>query len=175
LSWQDQGRQAHGRFGHGHSAHDQSNGDKDVALFDPASTTQRIDYVANSVVGHMPPRLRSHAAASPDSAARGRLRTVMSAWHAAADLNRDAFRRRFLDPYASDETTDLLREAARRTADARTHQDLGEAGAALTEAELKLGLTTGRVSWRMRRDGPSGQPRTAKPTVIKSRNWSGRA
>ena len=60
-----------------------------------------------------------------------RLQTVIAAWYGASGLSRNTFRERLLDPYTSDKSVDRLRSAARGVVEARTHEELGAAGANL--------------------------------------------
>ena len=62
------------------------------------------------------------------------------AWNAAANLPRDAFRQKFLEPFSSDTTVDLLRGAAQTMVAAKTTQELGAAGVALTKGMLEVSL-----------------------------------
>lgn len=55
-------------------------------------------------------------------------------------MSRDAFRRRLLNPSTDDETVDRLRGAAKGIVDARTHAQLGAAGAGLAAAAQTIGV-----------------------------------
>lgn len=136
MAWQDQGRQEHGWFGDGKGGRE-GGGD---TLFGPDGRDPRIDAVAYGAIGHVPKSSRTHAAVAIDNRALGRMRTVMTAWDSARSLGRDEFRSRFLDADTSDEVVDLLRNAARGAADARTHPELKAASADLAGAIQRTGL-----------------------------------
>ncbi len=141
-SWVFQGRQYHQWFGHGTAP---SNGRERAAppvgsLFDVLSVKQRIDYVAASLIGHADRKDRRRWESSLSQSGQDQLGTVVAAWYGARSLGRDAFREQLLDAYTSDETVNLLRSAVRSIVDARTHNELGTAGAELASAVKKVGV-----------------------------------
>ena len=75
-SWEYQGRQYHQWFGHGTKPVDD--------LFAPDAADERIAYVANTVIGHLPRAAWGHASAAPDRDALAQLRQAMTAWYGAA-------------------------------------------------------------------------------------------
>jgi hypothetical protein len=157
--WVYQGRQAHGWFGTGTKPKPDNDtpperDPADAALFDPRNLGQRIDYAAYSAIGFADRQDRHHAAFNPDATARARLRNAMATWYGARRLSPDAFRERFLDPSASDKLVDRLRSAARLAAEARSHAELAQAGAALAGAMQRVASATGA--------GSSEAPRTAR-------------
>ncbi|HJS86306.1 MAG TPA: hypothetical protein VJ779_12675 [Acetobacteraceae bacterium] len=143
--WVYQGRQAHGWFGTGTKPKPDNDtpperDPADAALFDPRNLGQRIDYAAYSAIGFADRQDRHHAAFNPDATARARLRNAMATWYGARRLSPNAFRERFLDPSASDKLVDRLRSAARLAAEARSHAELAQAGAALAGAMQRVGF-----------------------------------
>jgi hypothetical protein len=104
-SWVYQGRQGHGYFGTGTAPKDDDSGnDAEVYdLFRPANAGQRVDYVASSLIMHVPRNDRGRRNSAASDSARANLKTAVAAWYGARSLSRDAFRSQFLDPYTSDE------------------------------------------------------------------------
>lgn len=142
MAWESQGRQYHMWFGHGTTPKEETESapPSSEGLFAPLSVGQRIDYAAASVVGHVPQLERRRWESSLGQIARERLRTVIATWYGAAGLSRDSFRERLLDPYTSDEAVDRFRSAAQGSVEARTHEELGAAGADLAAAIQKIGF-----------------------------------
>lgn len=142
--WRYQGRQYHQWFGHGTAPKEEKGGGNGPAelgsLFDPLSIEQRVDYAAGSVVAHSPRNERTRWEARLSGAGRESLKTSVAVWYGASGMNRDAFRRRLLDPLTDDETVNRLRGAAKGIVDARTHAQLGDAGADLAAAAQTIGV-----------------------------------
>ncbi len=142
-SWVYQGRQGHGYFGTGTAPKDDDDSDSAAGandLFRPVNAGQRVDYVASSLIMHVPrnDRGRWNSAVSDD--ARANLKTAVAAWYGARSLSRDAFRSQFLAPYTSDEVIDRLRSAAKGMVEGRTQDDLAKAGDDLAAAAQKVGV-----------------------------------
>ena len=173
MGWQDQGRQGHGWFGDGTSmdAPPDERGGPDAA---PATYGGRIDAIAHSVIAHVASDDRTHAALSFDARSLKKLRDAMQSWNSVGAMSRDAFRQRFLDPRADDETVDLLRSAAKGAADARTNADLVAPGAALTRAMQRIGLDRWTAALNDASDRANAQrspPETPRgPTVAESQD-----
>lgn len=92
------------------------------------------------MIGHAPKQGWRQWESSLNHTGLERLKTVIAAWYGASGLSRDTFRERLLDPYSSDETVDRLRSAARGIVEARTHEELGAAGADLAAAVQAVGI-----------------------------------
>lgn len=140
-SWVHQGRQEHGEFGHGTSPKDDKGGGsaEPPKLFQPENASQRVTYVASSIVGHAPRSQRSRWEASAGRATLADLKTAMAAWYGSAGLSWDTFRDRFLDPMTGDEVVDKLRTAARETINGPSYDDLAQAGNDFATAVLAIG------------------------------------
>ncbi len=144
-SWVHQGRQGHGYFGTGTAPKDDDDSDNEAEandLFRPANAGQRVDYVASSLIMHVPRNDRGRWNSAVSDSARANLKTAVAAWYGARSLSRDAFRTQFLDPYTSDEVVDRLRSAAKAMVEGRTHDDLAKAGDDLAAAAQKVGADT---------------------------------
>ena len=141
-SWVYQGRQGHGYFGTGTAPKDDEIDETAGAndLFRPANAGQRVDYVASSLIMHVPRNDRGRWNSAVSDSARANLKTAVAAWYSARSLSRDAFRSQFLDPYTSDEVVDCLRGAAKGMIEGRTHDDLAKAGDDLAAAAQKVGV-----------------------------------
>ena len=140
-SWVYQGRQSHGWFGTGTGPH--SNGSAEAQadeLFQPTGTSKRVDYAASSIIMHVARGDRVRWESAVNDAAREKLRAIIPVWYNASTLSRNAFRAQFLDPYTSDEIVDRLRSVAKTIVDARTHEELADAGKGLTAAALHIGV-----------------------------------
>lgn len=142
-SWVYQGRQGHGWFGNGTAPEDDDDSDSAAGatdLFRPANAGQRVDYVASSLIMHVPRNDRGRWNSAVSDSARANLKTAVAAWYGARAMDRDAFRTQFLDPYASDEVVDRLRGAAKGMVEGRTHDDLAKAGDDLAAAAQTVGV-----------------------------------
>jgi hypothetical protein len=141
-SWVYQGRQGHGYFGTGTAPKDDDSGNDAEAydLFRPTNAGQRVDYVASSLIMHVPRNDRGRRNSAASDSARANLKTAVAAWYGARSLSRDAFRSQFLDPYTSDEVIDRLHSAAKGMVEGRTHDDLAKAGDDLAAAAQKVGV-----------------------------------
>ena len=141
-SWVYQGRQAHGYFGNGTSPKDDTdNGEVGTPdLFRPINAGQRADYVASSLIMHVPRNDRDRWNSAVSDSARANLKTAVAAWYGAHLLSRDAFWTQFLGPYTSDEVVDRLRRAAGGMIGGQTYDDLAKAGDDLATAAQKIGV-----------------------------------
>jgi len=110
------------------------------ACSDPLSIGQRVDYAAGSVVARSPYDERERWEARLSGVGRESLKTAVAVWYGASGISRNAFRRRLLDPSTDDDTADRLRDAAKGIVDARTHAQLGAAGADLAAAAQTIGV-----------------------------------
>ena len=143
-SWIYQGRQGHGYFGNGTAPKDDEDSSDDAGpndLFSPANAGQRVDYVASSLIAHVPRNDRGRWSGAVSDSARTNLKTAVAAWYGARSLSRDAFRTQFLDPYTGDDIVDHLRSAAKSMVEGQTH-DLAKAGDDLAAAAQKIGPDT---------------------------------
>lgn len=141
-SWVYQGRQSHGWFGDGTAPHDNASDTSTSAnkLFEPINASQRVDYVAFSIIGHVPRGERGRWTSALSDSTRDRLKTAVAAWYGASALSRNAFRTELLDPYTTDETVDHLRNATRGMVEGRTYDDLAKAGKDLAAAAQQVGV-----------------------------------
>ena len=137
--WVYQGRQGHGYFGTGTAPKDDSAAGAND-LFRPVNAGQRVDYVASSLIMHVPRNDRGRWNSAVSDSARANLKTAVAAWYGTRSLSRDAFRAQFLDPHTSDEVVDRLRSAAKSMIEGRTHDDLAKAGDDLAAAAQKVGV-----------------------------------
>ena len=81
-SWIYQGRQEHGWFGDGTSPEDDEPSAQANGLFQPANAGQRADYVAGSIIVHVPRNDRNRWNSAVTDAARANLKTAVAAWYA---------------------------------------------------------------------------------------------
>jgi hypothetical protein len=126
MSWEDQGRQAHGWFGNGRTP----DGNHDT----------RIDAIAHAAIASMPARVRGHSSASFDRHSLGQLRTAMTVWMNARTLDQASFADRLLDPSVPRAAVVGLRVAADVARNARSPRELAQGSAALADAMTGIGL-----------------------------------
>ncbi len=135
MSWEDQGRQAHGWFGHGTAVESQPE-----PIFEPAGLERRIDTVAHGAQMHLPRKDWHRSAIAFDGRRLEQIRRAMLAWVAARGFDDATFAARFADPRASDAAIQVLRAAADATRTATTHQGLMAASAQFAAGMLVVGL-----------------------------------
>jgi hypothetical protein len=107
----------------------------DTRKLSPQAQLQAVTY---GVLGHLPATQRGRYEALLANGGLQRLTTALQTWHAAADLDRDAFRDRFLGGRGSDAVVDYLRKAASGAA-ATTPGEVTEATTSLAAAHQAMG------------------------------------
>jgi len=127
ASWTQQDRDERGRFG---------------ALAPPAGQGAAAKTQARAIsygaLGHLPVAQRAQYEAHLGMGGLDRLTGSLLAWHAAAHLDRSAFREKFLGGAGSDELVDHLRKAA-SGANAATEVGVAAATTELAAAHQLMG------------------------------------
>jgi hypothetical protein len=126
-TWTQQRRDERGRFGN-------------LPAPTPATppTLAQAKAVTYGAIGHLPAAQRAGYETQLAMGGLGRLTESLMAWHAAAHLDRMAFRERFLGGVGSDDLVDHLRKAA-SGATATTTAELSAATAELAAAHQLMG------------------------------------
>lgn len=110
MSWEDQGRQAHGWFGHGTSPAGPGPG-SDGRGFGREAMADRMRAVAHGALGALPASLRMGAGAQLDAGTLSRLEVVLAAWGLGEGLTPGKFAGRFLGRAADDPIVAVLQRA----------------------------------------------------------------
>jgi hypothetical protein len=139
-SWIYQGRDEKGRFGDGTSP---QGGDQHAGSTTSDSggngLLSRAQAIAYGAVGHLSPAERLQYMAHLDRGGLSRLTENLLAWSHAANLDRNAFREKYLGGVGSDEVVDHLRDAADGAAKATTPEQLRDAAGEVAAAYRLVG------------------------------------
>ena len=139
MSWQDQGRQAHGRFGSGTGPGKLDDGD-DADLFSANGQPQRMEAAINAAIAALPAKSRHAPFARLGGERVTRLADAMTKWSSAGASSDGEFAATFFNRDSGDPAIKLLRKAADTAASARSHADLRQAASLLAKAGQQIGL-----------------------------------